>query len=57
MNELLYIDIVCVYMSVNQHFIDVYTKKEPFQYTFFAVVYEYLMSSYDIVIIYSVINQ
>ena len=56
MNELLYIDIVCVYMSVNQHFIDIYSKKQPFQYTLLDVVYEYLMRSYDMIIIYSVIN-
>ena len=32
-------------------------KNSPFNIHFFAVVYEYLMSSYDIIIIYSVINQ
>lgn len=56
MNELLYIDIVCVYMSVSQYFIDIYSKKKPFQYTLLDVVYEYLMRSYDMIIIYSVIN-
>lgn len=57
MNELLYIDIVCVYMSVNQYFVGIYSPKKPFQYTLFAVVYEYFISSYDIIIIYGVINQ
>ena len=56
MNELLYIDIVCVYMSVSQYFVDIYSKKQPFQYTLLDVVYEYLMRSYDMIIIYSVIN-
>ena len=34
MNELLYIDIIYVYLSVNQYFTDIYSKNSPFNIHF-----------------------